>query len=77
MFKYFLIFFIAIVFLYSFIWNKLDYLNKILQSNGTLKISQVAADYNMSAIALNKLLHEAGLIRKVNDQWILYKKYME
>ncbi len=56
---------------------KLDYLNKILQSSGTLKISQVAADYNMSAIALNKLLHEAGLIRKVNDQWILYKKYME
>ena len=56
---------------------KLDYLNNILDSEGTLLASQIAADYDMSARALNKVLHEAGLIRKIGGQWILYKKHMD
>lgn len=55
---------------------QLEYLDTILQSEGTVTITQIASDYDMSAIALNKKLHEHGLIRKVNDQWILYTEHM-
>lgn len=53
-----------------------DYVDKILSSKSCLTITQIAADYGMSAQELNKILHEACLQRKVGDQWILYKQHM-
>lgn len=53
-----------------------DYVDKILSSKSCLTITQIAADYGMSAQELNKILHEAGLQRRVGDQWILYKQHM-
>lgn len=53
-----------------------DYLNVILQSNGTLATTQIAADYGMSAIAFNRKLNEMRIQRKVNGQWILYGELM-
>lgn len=53
-----------------------QYVDEILSSPGTLATSQIAADYGMSARKLNKILHEEGLQRSVNGQWILYAKYM-
>lgn len=53
-----------------------DYVDKILSSKSCLTITQIAADYGMSAQELNKILHEAGLQRKVGNQWILYKQHM-
>lgn len=53
-----------------------DYVDKILSSKSCLAITQIAADYGLSAQGLNKILHEAGLQRKVGDQWILYKQHM-
>nr|DAD63768.1 MAG TPA: repressor domain protein [Caudoviricetes sp.] len=53
-----------------------DYLNTILQSKGTLAITQIAADYGMSAIAFNRKLNEMHIQRKVNGQWILYSEFM-
>lgn len=53
-----------------------QYVDEILSSPGTLATSQIAADYGMSARKLNKILHEEGLQRNVNGQWILYAKYM-
>ena len=53
-----------------------DYVDKILSSKSCLAITQIAADYGLSAQELNKILHEAGLQRKVGDQWILYKQHM-
>ena len=53
-----------------------DYVDKILSSKSCLAITQIAADYGLSAQELNKILHEAGLQRKVGDQWILYKQDM-
>ena len=38
--------------------------------------TQIAADYDMTAKQLNRILHEDGIQHKVNGQWILYKKYM-
>lgn len=49
-----------------------DYLNTILQSNGTVTTTQIAQDYGMSAVALNRKLAEMRVQHKVNGQWILY-----
>lgn len=53
-----------------------EYLDVILASADALAISQIAADYGMSGVELNKLLHKQGLIRKINGQWLLYKEHM-
>lgn len=55
---------------------KKQYLDTILASPGAMAITQIAADYGMSAKQLNRILHEAGVQRKVNGQWILYREYM-
>ena len=55
---------------------KVQYLETILQSEGTMTTAQIAADYDMSAIQLNQILRDACIQRKVNGQWILYRKYM-
>ena len=52
-----------------------DYLDTILASGDTMKITQIANDYGLSAVALNKILNEQRIIRKVNKQWILYNTY--
>ena len=54
---------------------KLTYYDTILNSVGTMTSSQIGADYGMSAIKLNRILNEQKLIKKVNNQWILYAKY--
>lgn len=53
-----------------------QYVDEILESQSAMATSQVAADYDLSAKALNKILYEAGIQRNVNGQWILYKRYM-
>lgn len=53
-----------------------QYVDTILESPGTLATTQIAADYGMSAKALNKILHEEGIQHCVNGQWILYRKLM-
>lgn len=53
-----------------------EYVDTILSSTDTVTVTQIAADYGLSAKALNKILFEEGLIHNVNKQWILYKKHM-
>lgn len=53
-----------------------QYVDTILASTRTLTTTQIAADYDMSAKKLNKILREEGIQRYVNGQWILYRKYM-
>lgn len=55
---------------------KIQYVDTILSSTGTMATSQIAADYNMSAQRLNKILHKAGIQHNVNGQWILYRDKM-
>ncbi|WP_144559579.1 Rha family transcriptional regulator [Shouchella miscanthi] len=56
--------------------EKADYVDQILKSSGTMLVTQIAADYGLSAKALNKILHEEGVQRKVGKQWVLYNKHM-
>ena len=53
-----------------------QYVDTILESKDALATSQIAADYEMSARALNKILHEEGIQYNVNGQWLLYKRHM-
>ena len=53
-----------------------QYVDKILSSDGVMATSQIAADYDITANRLNKILHEEGIQHNVNGQWILYQKYM-
>lgn len=53
-----------------------QYIDTILSSTGTIATSQIAADYDISAKRLNKILHEEGLQHCVNGQWILYRIHM-
>lgn len=53
-----------------------QYVDEILASTGTMAITQIAADYGMSAVRLNNILHENGVQHRVNGQWILYRKHM-
>lgn len=55
--------------------SKITYLDQILQSQDTVTVSQVAADYGLSAIKLNKILNDEKVQYKVNNQWLLYSKH--
>lgn len=57
--------------------TKVSYLDTILSSTNTVTITQIAADYGLSAVGMNKLLHELKVQHKVGGQWILYRKHMQ
>lgn len=52
-----------------------DYIDIILKDSGLFNITQIGKDYDMSAIAMNKLLHKLGVQYKMDKQWFLYAKY--
>lgn len=55
--------------------SKITYLDQILQSQDTVTVSQVAADYGLSAVRLNKILNDEKVQYKVHKQWLLYSKH--
>ena len=55
---------------------KVSYYDKILQSNATMTVTQIAQDYEMSAMKLNKELEAMKIQHKVRGQWILYGKFL-
>lgn len=54
---------------------KADYTDKILKNPGLVTITQIAKDYGMSAVEMNRKLHDLGIQFKQSDQWLLYSKY--
>ena len=55
---------------------KVSYYDRILQSNATMTVTQIAQDYGMSAMKLNKELEAMKIQHKVRGQWILYGKFI-
>lgn len=56
---------------------KAEYTETVLQSKETYATTRIAQELGISAISLNKKLHEKGVQRKVDKQWILYAKYLD
>lgn len=56
---------------------KVSYYDRILQSNATMTITQIAQDYGMSAIAMNKELESMRIQHKEIGQWILYAQFLK
>ena len=54
---------------------KANYTDCVLNSKGTVCITQIAKDYGMSGKAMNSLLHKMRIQFKVGGQWTLYSKY--
>lgn len=56
---------------------KVSYYDQILQSNSTMTVTQIAQDYGMSAMKLNKVLEEMKIQHKLRGQWILYGQFLQ
>lgn len=56
---------------------KATYYDMVLQNKSLLSVSKIAKDYGMSAIKMNRLLHELGVQYKQGDIWLLYAKYQD
>lgn len=56
---------------------KASYYDMVLQNKSLLSVSKIAKDYGVSAMALNKKLHELGIQFKQGDIWLLYSKYQD
>ena len=56
---------------------KSRYCDEILSADNSIQISIIAKDYGMSAVTLNKMLHEMEIQFKVGDTWLLYQTYAD
>ena len=56
---------------------KVSYYDKILQSNSTMTVTQIAQDYGMSAVRMNKELESMKIQHKVRGQWILFAQFLK
>ncbi|MGL5958688.1 MAG: phage antirepressor KilAC domain-containing protein, partial [Phocaeicola sp.] len=54
---------------------KVSYYDRILSSSSSMTPSAIAKDYGMSAVALNRLLHEEKIQYRVDGMWVLYAKH--
>ena len=55
---------------------KVSYYDRILQSNATMTVTQIAQDYGMSAVRMNKELESMKIQHKVRGQWILFAPFL-
>lgn len=54
---------------------KIEYYNKMLNSENTLTTTQIAKSIGMSAVKLNSILSGLKIQYKQGDQWFLYAQY--
>lgn len=54
---------------------KVEYFDEVLQSNNLIAVNVIAKELGMSAVTLNKKLHDLRVIYKSNGVWVLYEKY--
>ena len=56
---------------------KADYTDKVLSSEGTLTVKEIAQDFGKTANWLNKILNTLGIQYKQGSKWHLYAKYKD
>lgn len=56
---------------------KASYYDLILQNKSLISVTKIAKDYGMSAVALNKKLHDLEVQYKQGDIWLLYAKHQD
>ena len=56
---------------------KVSYVDMVLQCRDTVQTTIIAQDYGMSAKALNVLLRNMRVQRKVGTTWVVYDKYLQ
>jgi phage antirepressor YoqD-like protein len=54
---------------------KVEYYQKVLTSESTYTVTQIAKEFGWGPQTLNRKLKELGVQYKQNDQWILKAKY--
>lgn len=54
---------------------KVEYHDNVLNPQGLVTTTNIAKDLGMSAIQLNKILHEKGIQYKKSKTWLLYDKH--
>ena len=50
---------------------KVEYHDKVLDSRNGISTTEIAAEFNMSAIALNRILGDMSVQRKIGKRWVL------
>lgn len=56
---------------------KAKYFDRVMDSKSAYATTLIAKEMGMSAITLNKILHECGVQHKVSGAWVLYSKHQE
>ena len=56
---------------------KASYCDMVLASPDLVTVTQIAKDYGLSAVTLNKILESSHIQFKRDEQWHLYQKYAE
>lgn len=56
---------------------KAKYYDMVMASPNTMNITQIAADYGMSAVRMNQVLNDLKIQFKSGNQWVLYSKYKD
>ncbi len=54
---------------------KVEYYEEVLNSEATIITNVIAKELGMSAVTLNRMLHEKGVIYKSGETWVLYHQY--
>lgn len=56
---------------------KASYYDLVLQTKNAVNITTIAKDYGLSAVTLNKKLHDYGVQYKQDGTWLLYQQYAD
>lgn len=56
---------------------KAEYYDEVMDSEGLISTTIIAKDLGMSAGALNKRLHQMGVIYRQSDTWVPFSKYQD
>lgn len=56
---------------------KATYYDLVLQTKNAVNITTIAKDYGLSAVTLNKKLHDYGVQYKQGGTWLLYQQYVD